>query len=100
MPKDLFNHECSHLKKNIYVRFHLLTQIHHHFEFSNGVKEFHEENDEYEPFPTLEEALNKIDESCGFNIELKWDMMLKDGSNECHFPFEINLFLDTVLKVN
>ena len=78
----------------------MLLQIHHHFEYSNGVKEFNEENDEHEPFPTLEEALNKIDESCGFNIELKWDMMLKDGSNECHFPFEINLFLDTVLKVN
>ena len=32
------------------------------------------------------------------NIELKWDMMLKDGSNECHFPFEINLFLNAVLE--
>ena len=40
----------------------------------------------------------KIDQNCGFNIELKWDVMLKDGSNECHNPFEINLFLNAVLE--
>lgn len=66
---------------------------------TNGAKEFIEEDDEeHQPFPTLEEALNLIDQDCGFNIEVKWDMMLKDGSNECHFPFEINLFLDQIIK--
>ena len=46
----------------------------------------------------MDEALIKIDQNCGFNIELKWDVMLKDGSNECHNPFEINLFLNAVLE--
>ena len=62
------------------------------------LQEFTEESDEDHAFPTLDEALIKIDQNCGFNIELKWDVMLKDGSNECHNPFEINLFLNAVLE--
>ena len=66
-----------------------------HYDF---LQEFTEESVEDHAFPTLDEALNTIDQNCGFNIELKWDMILKDGSNECHFPFEINLFLNAVLE--
>ena len=73
-------------------------KIHHTSAIANGVKEFSEESSEDQAFPTLEEALKLIDQNCGFNIELKWDMMLKDGSNECHTPFEINLFLNKVLE--
>ncbi len=74
-------------------------KIHHTSEKDNEVlKEFSEESEEDHAFPTLHEALTQIDQSCGFNIELKWDMMLQDGSNECHFPFEINLFLDSILE--
>ena len=69
-----------------------------HFQHYNFLQEFTEESVEDHAFPTLDEALNTIDQNCGFNIELKWDMILKDGSNECHFPFEINLFLNAVLE--
>jgi glycerophosphocholine phosphodiesterase GPCPD1 len=34
----------------------------------------------------------------GFNVELKWDMEHRDGSRESHNAFEMNLFVDTVLK--
>jgi glycerophosphocholine phosphodiesterase GPCPD1 len=50
-------------------------------------------------FPTLQLVLEKIDPNCGFNIELKWDMLLKDGSNECQSPFEINSFIDIILEI-
>ncbi len=73
-------------------------QIHHNSEMEKGeLKVFTEESADDHAFPTLEEALEQIDPSCAFNIELKWDMLLLDGSNECKVPFEINLFLDIVL---
>ena len=50
-------------------------------------------------FPTLQLVLEKVDPNCGFNIEVKWDMLLKDGSNECHAPFEINSFIDAILSI-
>ena len=51
-----------------------------------------------QPFPTLEAALNSVDGHAGFNIELKWDMELADGRRESHNAFELNLFVDTILK--
>ncbi len=50
-------------------------------------------------FPTLQRVLEKIDANCGFNIEVKWDMLLKNGSNECQYPFEINSFIDAILSI-
>ena len=46
----------------------------------------------------METALKSVDGHAGFNIELKWDMELADGSRESHNAFELNLFVDTILK--
>ena len=39
----------------------------------------------------------QLDPHVGFNIEIKWDMELADGSRESHNAFEMNLFIDVVL---
>lgn len=33
--------------------------------------------EEHQPFPTLKQALEILDPSVGFNIEIKWTMQLK-----------------------
>jgi len=38
---------------------------------------FDDELEEHQPFPTLEHAFAVIDPVVGFNIEIKWTMMLK-----------------------
>ena len=75
-------------------------KIHHVKEQESGqLKTFTDEEDvDHQVCPSLIRAMNEVDVSCGFNIEIKWDMALKDGSRECHNPFEMNLFMDTVLK--
>ncbi|KAK9510485.1 hypothetical protein O3M35_005264 [Rhynocoris fuscipes] len=55
--------------------------------------------EEHQPFPTLKQALEILDPSVGFNIEIKWTMQLKDGTYELYHPFDLNLYLDTVLEV-
>uniref|UniRef100_A0A0K2TTA7 GP-PDE domain-containing protein n=2 Tax=Lepeophtheirus salmonis TaxID=72036 RepID=A0A0K2TTA7_LEPSM len=72
-------------------------KIHNKHEKDSGLKEFLEDED-HEAFPTLEKALNVIREDGGFNIEVKWDIELKDGKRENNSAFEINLFADTVIK--
>ena len=37
--------------------------------------------------------------ACGFNIEIKWTMQLKDGTYESDHPFELNSFIDVILKI-
>ena len=64
-----------------------------------GKKEFDGNTPWHDAFPTLEEALEKIDPNCGFNIEIKYGMMLKNGTNECLFQIEINIFLDAILVI-
>lgn len=49
---------------------------------SRQAKFFDEDLDEHQPFPTLADTLDAIDESVGFNIEIKWDMELFDGRLE------------------
>ena len=34
----------------------------------------------------------------GFNIEIKWDMENMDGTRESHNAFEMNVFVDAILK--
>ncbi|KZC11953.1 Glycerophosphocholine phosphodiesterase GPCPD1 [Dufourea novaeangliae] len=41
----------------------------------------------------------ELDQHVGFNIEIKWTMQLKDGTFELNHPFDLNLYLDTILKV-
>ena len=51
---------------------------HHPSEKEDGVKSFGNDGDtDHEPFPTLEDILLKLDEYCGFNIELKYGQMMK-----------------------
>ena len=58
---------------------------------------FDEELEEHQPFPTLKQVLEVLDPHVGFNIEIKWTMQLKDGTYELNHPFDLNLYLDTVL---
>ncbi|XP_052128768.1 glycerophosphocholine phosphodiesterase GPCPD1 isoform X1 [Frankliniella occidentalis] len=58
---------------------------------------FDEDLEEHQPFPTLQQVLEALDPHVGFNIEIKWTMQLKDGTYELNHPFDINMYLDTVL---
>jgi len=72
---------------------------HHPSEKEDGVKSFGNDGDtDHEPFPTLEDILLRLDEHCGFNIELKYGQMMKYGKDEDKNPMEMNLFLDQILR--
>lgn len=58
---------------------------------------FDEDLEEHQPFPKLQQVLEVLDPHVGFNIEIKWTMQLKDGTYELNHPFDLNLYLDTVL---
>ena len=76
-------------------------QIHHPSEKETGAKSWGNAGDEeHEPFPTLELILERLDSSCGFNIEIKYPGMMKTGKMEYEGgnPMEMNLFLDQILK--
>lgn len=60
---------------------------------------FDEELEDHQPFPTLRQALESLNPHVGFNVEIKWTMQLKDGTYELNHPFDLNMYLDTVLKV-
>lgn len=45
------------------------------------------------------DLLEFLDQSVGFNIEIKWTMVRGDGTYELDNPIEINTFVDTILKV-
>lgn len=63
-------------------------------------KFFDEHLDEHQPFPTLADALDAIDEDVGFNIEVKWNQKLADGSMEVdRINKNRNLYLDCILDV-
>ncbi|KIH67577.1 glycerophosphodiester phosphodiesterase family protein [Ancylostoma duodenale] len=56
-----------------------------------------EEEEDFKPFPTLVEALTKVDPDVGFNVEVKYPMMQSNGEHECDHYFERNEFIDVVL---
>lgn len=63
-------------------------------------KFFDEDLDEHQPFPTLTDTLDAIDDSVGFNIEIKWNMEMFDGSQEVErINKNKNLYLDRMLEV-
>ncbi|CAH0557778.1 unnamed protein product [Brassicogethes aeneus] len=63
-------------------------------------KTFNEDDlEEHQPFPTLMEALQTLDPHTGLNIEIKWTMQMADGSFELYHPYDLNLYLDTILEV-
>lgn len=55
-----------------------------------------EDLEEHQPFPTLEIVMSSIDIHVGFNVELKWNMELHDGSFELNNPFDMNTYVDKV----
>jgi len=74
-------------------------KIHHPSEKQDGVKMFgNEGHEDHEPFPTLEDVLGKLDQHCGFNIEIKYGQLMKDDQEEDKNPMEMNIFLDQILK--
>ncbi|XP_014281827.1 glycerophosphocholine phosphodiesterase GPCPD1 isoform X1 [Halyomorpha halys] len=73
--------------------------LYHIDEFNNKSKYSDDHLEEHQPFPTLQQALEILDPSVGFNVEIKWTMQLKDGTYELYHPFDLNLYLDTVLEV-
>lgn len=63
-------------------------------------KFFDEDLDEHQPFPTLADTLDAIDESVGFNIEIKWDIERFDGTLEIdRVNKNKNLYVDCILDV-
>ncbi|KAK6734347.1 hypothetical protein RB195_017868 [Necator americanus] len=56
-----------------------------------------DEEEDFKPFPTLVEALTKVDVDVGFNVEVKYPMMQSNGEHECDHYFERNEFIDVVL---
>lgn len=75
-------------------------KIYHAVEGRNREAKFFDEDlDEHQPFPQLADALNLIDMSVGFNIEVKWSMQLKDGTLEMDRTIDRNLYVDCILDV-
>ncbi|XP_029841462.2 glycerophosphocholine phosphodiesterase GPCPD1 isoform X2 [Ixodes scapularis] len=51
-----------------------------------------------QPFPTLQHVLEAVDPSVGFNVEIKCPMQFRDGTWEMDLNFDMNQYLDIVLK--
>lgn len=63
-------------------------------------KFFDEHLDEHQPFPQLADVFDALDESVGFNIEIKWNMEFQDGKYEVdRVNKNPNLYLDCILDV-
>ncbi|KAL6449256.1 hypothetical protein ACFW04_000713 [Cataglyphis niger] len=60
---------------------------------------FDEDLEDHQPFPTLQTVLQELELHIGCNIEIKWTMQLKDGTFELNHPFDLNIYLDIILKV-
>ncbi|XP_031779389.1 glycerophosphocholine phosphodiesterase GPCPD1 isoform X2 [Nasonia vitripennis] len=80
-------------------QLHLLKLYHLEESKEKTPKFFDEDLEDHQPFPTLQTVLQDLDQHVGFNIEIKWTMQLKDGTFELNHPFDLNLYLDTILKV-
>merc|ERR1719266_2166545 len=96
--KDGENHLVEIPLKNLTLEQLHHLRLHHPSEKSGGLKTFPDHDEDHMPFPTLERALSVIDTHAGFNIEVKWDMENMDGTRESHNAFEMNIFMDAILK--
>lgn len=75
-------------------------KVYHAVEGRNRAPRFFDEDlDEHQPFPQLADALQLIDMSVGFNIEIKWSMRLIDGTLELDSSIDRNLYVDSILNV-
>ncbi|XP_058804973.1 glycerophosphocholine phosphodiesterase GPCPD1-like isoform X2 [Phymastichus coffea] len=80
-------------------QLHLLKVYHVNEGREKAAKFFDEDLEDHQPFPTLQGALQELEQHVGCNIEIKWTMQLKDGTFELNHPFDLNVYLDTILKV-
>ncbi|XP_049962737.1 glycerophosphocholine phosphodiesterase GPCPD1-like [Schistocerca serialis cubense] len=99
--KHLEQHDMLQLPvKDLTLEQLRMLKVYHLEEGKNRNPRFFDDDlEEHQPFPTLQEALEIIDPHVGFNVEIKWTMELKDGTYELVDPFDLNMYLDTVLKV-
>ncbi|XP_043680401.1 glycerophosphocholine phosphodiesterase GPCPD1-like isoform X2 [Vespula pensylvanica] len=80
-------------------QLHLL-KVYHVAEGRDKLPRFFDEDlEDHQPFPTLQSVLLELEPHVGCNIEIKWTMQLKDGTFELNHPFDLNMYLDTILKV-
>ncbi|KAF7385475.1 hypothetical protein HZH68_013905 [Vespula germanica] len=80
-------------------QLHLL-KVYHVAEGREKLPRFFDEDlEDHQPFPTLQSVLLELEPHVGCNIEIKWTMQLKDGTFELNHPFDLNMYLDTILKV-
>lgn len=75
-------------------------KVYHVVEGRNREPKFFDEDlDEHQPFPKLADALDLIDISVGFNVEVKWSMEFKDGTRELDGVIDRNQYVDRILDV-
>lgn len=64
--------------------------------------DFLEDDDQdNQPFPTLEHILKAVDPRCGFNVEIKYPMQRQDGSWDGTHDRQgdLNEYIDLILRV-
>ncbi|XP_077527185.1 glycerophosphocholine phosphodiesterase GPCPD1-like [Haemaphysalis longicornis] len=61
--------------------------------------DFHEDDlEDNQPFPTLQHVLDAVEPSVGFNVEIKCPMQFRDGTWEVDLNFDINQYVDVILR--
>ena len=80
-------------------QLHLLKVYHIAEAREKNPRFFDEDLEDHQPFPTLQTVLQELEQHVGCNIEIKWTMQLKDGTFELNHPFDLNIYLDIILKV-
>jgi len=86
------------LKDLTYAQLQML-KVYHLKEYDMSQAKFNDDDfDDHQPFPTLQSTLERLEPHVGFNVEIKWTMQLKDGTYELNHPFELNVYVDTIIK--
>uniref|UniRef100_A0A0N5B509 GP-PDE domain-containing protein n=1 Tax=Strongyloides papillosus TaxID=174720 RepID=A0A0N5B509_STREA len=104
MKKDDDNSEIDYhvlAIKDLKLKQLRLLQVEHKESTLDGSEhggDMYDDDEENRPFPTLIEALQKVNTDVGFNIEIKYPLLLKDGTHECSYYFERNEFIDVILQ--
>ncbi|XP_013098510.2 glycerophosphocholine phosphodiesterase GPCPD1 [Stomoxys calcitrans] len=57
------------------------------------------EDENHRLFPTFEDFLTKVNKSVGFDIEIKWPQLKKNGEWESVQTIDKNVFVDSILQV-
>ncbi|CAB3405209.1 unnamed protein product [Caenorhabditis bovis] len=102
-PKDVGNMDFHELPVKDLKLSQLKLLMLDHLSFpqrKENVKKLVEQGEmeeDFKPFPTLVEALTKVDPDVGFNVEVKYPMMQNNGLHECDHYFERNQFVDIIL---